>query len=118
MKSRIISLFLIFSMGLSTGPLFAQEEPEVDQEALAASQNLTWEANEDLSNNKFVDAEVDYRKAISKSNANAVAPYNLGNAYYTNESYSEAFGRFKEAGELASENLLNTEPTTIWVMYS
>ncbi|MGB5692242.1 MAG: tetratricopeptide repeat protein [Flavobacteriaceae bacterium] len=103
MKSRIISLIIVFCIGLCTTSLIAQEEPEVDQEALKASQNLTWEANEDLSNNKFVDAEVDYRKAISKSKANAVAPYNLGNAYYANESYSEAFGRFKEAGELASE---------------
>lgn len=103
MKSRIISLVLLLGAGIYPLSLMAQEEPEVDKDALLASQNLTWEANKDLNDNKFVDAEVDYRKAISKSKANATAPYNLGNAYYTNESYSEAFGRFKEAGELAAE---------------
>lgn len=103
MKSRIISLVFILALGLCPVVLWAQDEPEVDKEALLASQNLTWEANQELIDNKFVDAEVDYRRAISKSRANAAAPYNLGNAYYTNESYSEAFGRFKEAGELASE---------------
>ena len=81
----------------------AQEEEVIDKEALAASTNLTWEANKELMANKFVEAEVDYRKAISKSNNNVAAPYNLGNAYYDNQSYGEAFGRFKEAGELAKE---------------
>ncbi len=103
MKSRIISLVLVLGVAFSPSSLWAQEEPEVDKDALLASQNHTWEANQDLTDNKFVDAEVDYRKAISKSKANTAAPYNLGNAYYTNESYNEAFGRFKEAGELASE---------------
>ena len=103
MKSRIISFVFTFCLGLCPVFLLAQDDPEVDKKALMASQNLTWEANQELTDNKFVDAEVDYRRAISKSRANAVAPYNLGNAYYTNESYSEAFGRFKEAGELSSE---------------
>lgn len=71
--------------------------------ALKNSQNLTWEANKELSENNFVGAEADYRRAISKSEENVVAPYNLGNAYYDQDSYSEAFGRFKQAGELASD---------------
>lgn len=81
----------------------AQAGQELDEGALAESTNLTYEANEELSDNKFVEAEVDYRRAISKSDKNVVAPYNLGNAYYNNESYSEAFGRFKEVGELSEE---------------
>ncbi len=71
--------------------------------ALKNSQNLTWEANKELSENNFVGAEADYRRAISKSEENVAAPYNLGNAYYDQDSYSEAFGRFKQAGELASD---------------
>ncbi|MEM9141719.1 MAG: tetratricopeptide repeat protein [Bacteroidota bacterium] len=79
----------------------AQAQENLDDEAYNESQNLTWEANKKLSENNFVTAEADYRRAISKSGENVVAPYNLGNAYYNTESYSEAFGRFKQAGELA-----------------
>lgn len=86
-------------------PALAQDKKAdpVDEKAIEESSNLTWEANEQLVDNKFVEAEVDYRRAISKNGQNAAAPYNLGNAYYNNQSYSEAFGRFKEAGERAGE---------------
>lgn len=97
-----ILLFFVFTGGVYAS-LYAQDDQDIDQDALAESTNLTWEANKELSDNKFVEAEVDYRRAISKSKKNVVAPYNLGNAYYNNESYSEAFGRFKEAGELSEE---------------
>jgi tetratricopeptide (TPR) repeat protein len=100
--SRLI-LFFVISFWVSPVLLAQEEEQEADKNALLASQNLTWEANKELVDNKFVDAEVDYRRAISKSKENAAAPYNLGNAYYTNESYQEAFGRFKEAGEISAE---------------
>ena len=99
-KIKLLITILLVSLGMST---FAQDEAVVDEKALKASTNMTWEANKQITDNKFVDAEVDYRRAISKSSQNVVAPYNLGNAYYNNESYSEAFGRFKEAGELAGE---------------
>ncbi len=91
---------LIFLMGCF---LNAQEDGKAKAKALEASKNLTREANQELSENDFVAAEADYRRAISKSNENIAAPYNLGTAYYGKESYSEAFGRFKQAGELASE---------------
>lgn len=81
----------------------AQETEKENRDALRASENLTWDANAALSENKFVEAEIDYRKAISKSEENAAAPYNLGNAYYNKETYSEAFGRFKQAGETATD---------------
>ena len=81
----------------------SQEKPESDPGALKESRNLTWEAGRDLESDDFVNAEAKYRRAISKSEENAVAPYNLGNAYYEKESYSEAFGRFREAGERAGE---------------
>lgn len=81
----------------------AQEEPETDPRAVEESRNLTWEAGKDLESDDFVNAEAKYRRAIAKSAENAAAPYNLGNAYYQKESYSEAFGRFREAGERAGE---------------
>lgn len=80
----------------------AQDTEKEIQKELQASKDLTWSANAALSENNFVEAEVDYRKAIAKSDKNIAAPYNLGNAYYNKETYSEAFGRFKEAGESAT----------------
>lgn len=83
--------------------VYSQEEEKESAQALKESNNLTWEGNKELSENNFVAAEVDYRKAISKSEKNVAAPFNLGNAYYNKETYGEAFGRFKQAGELADD---------------
>jgi len=80
-----------------------QDEEKEKAKALEASKNLTWDANKALSESNFIDAEIDYRKAIAKSSDNAAAPFNLGNAYYNKETYSEAFGRYKEAGETATD---------------
>lgn len=96
-------ILFILILGFISAPLFAQEEEIKEKEqGLKDSKNFTWEGNKKLSENNFLAAEVDYRKAISKSPENAAAPYNLGNAYYNNETFSEAFGRFKQAGEAAS----------------
>ncbi|MGX1927867.1 tetratricopeptide repeat protein [Flagellimonas sp. 2504JD4-2] len=73
------------------------------QKALRTSTDLTWEANKELTANDFPTAESDYRRAISKSGDNTVAPFNLGTAYYNRESYGEAFGRFKQTGEKTKE---------------
>ncbi len=102
-KFNYIPSFVLMLFCLLT--VSAQEvEPDPEQEkAIRSSKNLTWEANKELSQNDFIGAEADYRRAISKSTENIAAPYNLGNAYYNRESFSEAFGRFKQAGELATE---------------
>jgi len=97
-----ISFIVILSCCLIAKAQETPEDPE-QEKALQRSTNLTWEANKELSENNFVGAEADYRKAISKSTENIAAPYNLGSAYYNRESFSEAFGRFKQAGELATE---------------
>ena len=95
-STLLVVLFVCFSS-------LAQEVDEKEkQKSLQSSTNLTWDANKALSEDDFIAAEVDYRKAISKSSDNSAAPYNLGNAYYENETYNEAFGRFKEAGEAST----------------
>ncbi|MFD0799137.1 tetratricopeptide repeat protein [Maribacter chungangensis] len=97
---KITYLFLLFFVAT---PLLAQEEDlKAKEKSLRDSKNRTWEGNKKLSEDNFIAAEADYRIAISKSPENAAAPFNLGNAYYNNETYSEAFGRFKEAGESAT----------------
>ncbi|MGB5356255.1 MAG: tetratricopeptide repeat protein [Eudoraea sp.] len=97
MKTYFV-IFLLFSFGA-----FCQDDNQVNEKDLRTSTDITWKANKELSENDFIDAEVNYRRAISKSDKNTVAPYNLGNAYYNNESFSEAFGRFKQAGETSLE---------------
>ncbi len=80
-----------------------QEGSGADPGALRESRRLTREAGEDLESEDFVNAEAKYRRAIAKSAENAAAPYNLANAYYRKESFAEAFGRYREAGERAAE---------------
>jgi len=103
-KANIMKLKLTYFLLLIGCSLFAQIEEEIEKESvknLEESTNLTWEANKEISDDNFVEAEKDYRRAISKSDKNAAAPFNLGNAYYNKETFSEAFGRFKQAGEIA-----------------
>ncbi len=94
------SIYLILLLGYVS---FAQTDDKEKVKALKSSNNYIWEANKELSEKKFVTAEANYRKAISKSKENVAGPYNLGNAYYDQETYGEAFTRFKEAGEMASD---------------
>ncbi len=93
-------IYIIFLLGCIASA--QEDEAKAEKKALSESRNLTWEGNQNLNTNKFVEAEIDYRRAISKSDKNAAAPYNLGNAYYNNATYGEAFGRYKEAGQAAT----------------
>lgn len=110
MKPFILVIAFCFSLMASaqeggdpsgTKPGSASGQTAPDPEAIRSSQALTAAANEDLADSDFIEAEAKYRRAISKSESNSVAPYNLGNAYYTDGSYGEAFGRYKEAGDRA-----------------
>lgn len=106
MDKKILTPLTLYAAMLLVGfSSWAQEKKDFDRQAEKAfreSTNLTREANKELTSNDFTGAESDYRRAISKSKANVAAPFNLGNAYYNRESYGEAFGRFKQAGEVAS----------------
>ena len=69
--------------------------------ALIQANDLIFEANE-IVNEDFVNAEVEYRKAISKKPSNAKGTYNLGNAYYKSGLYDEAMSRHIQAVESAT----------------
>lgn len=88
---------LILLLTISIAHAQNKEAEQIKQE----SNNYTYKANEALKENSFADAEAEYRKAISKDGENATAKYNLGNAYYENESYEAAFSRYKQASEVA-----------------
>jgi len=76
---------------------FAQDKDK----ALMQANDLIFQANETVNDN-FVDAETDYRKAISKKPSNTIGTYNLGNAYYESGLYDEAFLRHMEAAKKAT----------------
>ena len=108
MNMKMHRIKSLWALGLGLGGLHAQEAPDpkaaqAAERAMQASTDMTWEANNQLSQNEFIPSEGSYRKAISKSGQNMAAPFNLGNAYYYRESYGEAFGRYKQAGEAADE---------------
>lgn len=99
-KKHNIPVCLLGLLLFANLQLVAQkDEARLEEKALTESRDLTYQANNELVENDFVSAEANYRRAISKSDSNAVAPYNLGNSYYNRESFGEAFGRYKEAGE-------------------
>lgn len=90
-KVTVILFFLISILG------FAQKKDK----ALITSNNYVYEGNE-LVNEDFVAAEMEYRKALSEKPTNGIGAYNLGNAYYKNGKYSEALIRHEEALKMAS----------------
>jgi len=92
-----IKHILILLLTVSIAHAQNEEAEQIKQE----SNNYTYKANEAIKENSFATAEAEYRKAISKDGENATAKYNLGNAYYKNESYQEAFSRYKQASEVA-----------------
>ncbi|MFM9825758.1 tetratricopeptide repeat protein [Flavobacterium sp.] len=83
MKKSIIYIILFFSFAVS-----AQEKDKaMDQ------------ANQDYTENKFVEAEANYRISHSKFNKRTVSPYNLGNAIYKQNQIEEAKYAYAKAIE-------------------
>lgn len=79
---------------------YTQEDRE---RALAEKKanNHVYEANE-LVNEDFVAAEMEYRKALSKQSNNIAGLYNLGNSYYERGNFDEALYRHQQTAKLAT----------------
>lgn len=91
---RIIFMLVL----LANFSLFGQTQEQQELEKkIQLSKKLTKQANEALRNDKPVEAEMDYRKAIAKNEDNAKAQYNMGTMYYKQQSFGEAFVRLKRA---------------------
>ena len=74
----IIITFLMFAFTGKTG-LYAQQKDRILPKA-----------NQEYADNKFVEAEANYRISSSKFPNKATAPFNLGNAIYKQQQSSEA----------------------------
>ncbi|MGN0186345.1 MAG: tetratricopeptide repeat protein [Paludibacteraceae bacterium] len=60
--------------------------------------------NKAYENEKYVDAEVDYRKGLEQNNKSFSAAFNLGNALYRQQKYPEAIEQFQAAAHLAGDD--------------
>lgn len=83
---------LVFFGGFCLGA-FAQE---------GAVNNLIYEGNEKANDKEFLQAEVDYRMALSKAPERNEALHNLGNIHFENEHFDEASQRYFQAQKFAS----------------
>ncbi len=98
MKRNVIIIWVFF---LSVSTLFAQKETKEQKEQRRDTQGYLSDANAELFDDNFVNAEVNYRKAIATSPSLETGKYNLGNAYYNEAKNDEAMRRFAQAAEVA-----------------
>ncbi len=92
-------LFILFFFGI----VHAQVE-KVNKEQLQVekeSQNYLSLAGEEMGNDNFPGAEVNYRKSIAINPREDIGKYNLGNAYYNEAKNQEAMRRFAQAAAVS-----------------
>jgi len=89
-------LFLVGSFG------FSQDQNKEQLKAEKNANNLVYKANELVSEDDYVEAEMAYREAISKAPSKATGAYNLAHSYYKKGSFDEALFRSQEAANNAT----------------
>lgn len=72
-------------------------------EAALLSEQYVYEGNK-IVDESFVEAEKNYRVALSEMPSNRKGAYNLGNAYYTAELYDEALVRLNSVAKDGSKS--------------
>ena len=85
-----INLLLVGLLWSTIG--HSQDETELE----SLSNTYVYKGNSHF-NNSFLEAEKNYRMALSEMPSNTKGAYNLGNAYYNAELYDEALARLLEA---------------------
>jgi len=92
---QIITYILLLTTIFS----FAQEEDKALELATKRANDLVYEANDLASNDNFVSAEMEYRKALSEKPTSVAGTYNLAHSYYKEGNYEEALYRNKQAAK-------------------
>ena len=85
-----INLLLVGLLWSTNG--HSQDETELE----SLSNTYVYKGNSHF-NDSFLEAEKNYRMALSEMPSNTKGAYNLGNAYYNAELYDEALARLLEA---------------------
>lgn len=93
-----MALRLLININLLLGGLLwsASGHSQDEAELASLSDAYVYEGNSHF-NNSFLEAEKNYRMALSEMPSNTKGAYNLGNAYYNAELYDEALARLLEA---------------------
>ena len=91
-----INLLLVGLLWSTNG--HSQDETELE----SLSNTYVYKGNSHF-NNSFLEAEKNYRMALSEMPSNTKGAYNLGNAYYNAELYDEALARLLEAARKGSK---------------
>ena len=102
MKNRIIILFLCF-----TTLVFSQQKTAKELER-EARENVR-EGNDLYNQLKFKEAEIAYKKGLSKNPNYPTASYNLGNAIYQQERNKEAVSQFELVEKTFTEKISKAE---------
>ena len=85
---------------LSLCSLICFSQNEEDKELLKSkedAQDFVYKANNQFTSNDFIEAEMNYRKALSESPNYVAGSYNLAHTYYKKENYKEALFRAQQA---------------------
>ncbi|BAO75352.1 Bacteroides aerotolerance protein BatC [Winogradskyella sp. PG-2] len=80
---------------------FSQEAEKAQLKAEKNATNLVYKANELVGEDNYIEAEMEYRKAISEAPSKAVGAYNLAHTYFRKGSFKEALFRSQEAAKNA-----------------
>ncbi len=91
----LIALLVVFSG-------FSQDLDKVQLKAEKKATDFVYKANELLNQDNYAEAEMEYRRAISKAPNKAVGAYNLANSYYKKGSFDEALFRSQQAANNAT----------------
>ena len=99
----IITYILTFGISFT----FAQQEEteKALREINIQTNNLISEANDLVSSDAFIPAEMEYRRAISKNPTSVAGTYNLGHSYYKKGNFDEALYRNQQAAKHATDKL-------------
>lgn len=87
-KTLAISLIMI-TISLN---VLAQESNKVERNSIRSGNRL-------YENGNYIDAEIDYRRALAADSTSSVASYNLGNSLYRQQKGEEAIAEYKKAAE-------------------
>ena len=97
----IIYIIIFFPLGI-----FSQEKEKPVEVKLAEKQILR-KGNDLYKENRFVDAEVKYKKALKQNPNYENAAYNLGNAVYKQNRFKEALPQYELVAKSSKDQNLN-----------
>ena len=80
---------------------FSQDLNKAQLKAEKNATNLVYNANALVEEDNYVEAEMEYRKAISEAPSKAVGAYNLAHSYFRKGSFDESLFRSQEAAKNA-----------------